>query len=146
MGQCKMTLAHGHPFYMRGKPCRDTGIHGHTTNLAIRTCMHQYSTSTRSQCCDDVSLIGFVVNNGNWGYNPFLGDSIVFNKSCIACVITVLTLTLGVRCPFFNILIPRDNSAPPGIGIQGLMVNKHFQIFVRYKKLRKMQIHCNCIT
>ena len=54
------------------------------------------------QLCDDSSDFVLLENNGvapEWSYNPFLIDTVVFNKNRIASVIAALTLTFGVYGP-----------------------------------------------
>ena len=65
-----------------------------TTPLrALRAHLHQASASTLRQFCDDTRDSVLFENNEiapEWGCNPFLSDSIVFNKNRIASIITEL--------------------------------------------------------
>ena len=69
--------------------------------------MHQYnqdlhlgSVYNKRQCCDNASNTVLIENNRvalDWGCNPFLSASIVFNENSNCSVITVLTLAFGVN-------------------------------------------------
>ena len=55
-----------------------------------------------SQRCDNTSDIGLIENKGvapKWVATLFWSDSIVFNESSIASVITVFMLALSVNGP-----------------------------------------------
>ena len=59
----------------------------------LKARLHQTSQSTLRQLCDDASDTVLVEHNGvtlEWGCNPFLSDSIVFNDNSIASVIPEL--------------------------------------------------------
>ena len=52
----------------------------------------------RRQCCNDASntsLIGSNRATPGWGCNRFWSGSIVFNETCIASVVTALTLSVN---------------------------------------------------
>ena len=60
-------------------------------------CQHQHSDDT----CDSI----LIENNGfnpEWGCNPFLSDSIIFNENRIASIIAALMLMLGVNGPLLT--------------------------------------------
>ena len=62
-------------------------------NVTVKARLHQASMSLLRQLCKDASDTVLIENNGvtpEWGCNPFLSDSIVFNEISIPSVMAEL--------------------------------------------------------
>ena len=51
-----------------------------------------------------------LIENNEWGFNPFPSNSIVFNENIIVSVVAALTLTLDVNGPLRFVYIHSQSS------------------------------------